>query len=58
MEIADVRRAFEHALAIELKHEAQSGMRRRVLRSEIERPAVLGINGGLIRAERVGVGFV
>jgi hypothetical protein len=58
MEIANVRGAFEHPLPIKLKHEAQSGVRRRVLRSEIERPAVLGINGGLIRAERVGVGFV
>jgi hypothetical protein len=58
MDIANVSGALEHSRAIELKHQAQRGMRRRVLRSEIERPAVLGIHGGLIRAERVGVGFV
>ena len=41
VQVADVRRAADDALAVELEHEAQRRVRRGVLRAEVERPAVL-----------------
>jgi hypothetical protein len=40
VEVADVRRAAGDALAVELEHEAERRVRRRVLRAEVQDPAV------------------
>src|SRR5690606_19982410 len=54
VQVADVRRAFDDALAIELQHQAQGGMGGRVLGTEVERPAIFRIGSGLIQQFRFG----
>ena len=40
MEVADVRRASGNALAIELEHQANGGVRRGMLRTKVQYPTV------------------
>ena len=41
VQIADVGHGVDHPLAVELQHQPQRGVRRRMLRPEIERPQVI-----------------
>src|SRR6059036_2010634 len=47
--VVDVGHGVDHALAVELEDQAERGMRRRMLRAEVERPDVVlaGFRGGL-----------
>ncbi len=49
VQVADVRRAADDAFAVEFQHQAQRGVRGRVLRAEIERPAVLSYASIVLR---------
>ncbi len=57
VQIADVGKGIDHALAVEHQHDAQRGVRGRVLRTEIERPQVV-VRLGLGKLfERFGFGY-
>ena len=45
MQIADVRHRFDHTFAIQLQDNPQRGVRRRMLRTEIQRPQIVFLLG-------------
>ena len=56
VQVADVRRAMDDALAVEFEHEAQRRVRGRVLRAEVERPAIPSISAEQLGAVSLLVG--